>query len=224
MYDTPAHLAKQLVRHAPKRISRLLDPAVGKGALLHPLLRKFEGQNTHVVCVDTDADALHELRERFGDRKFRRDYVNKDFLNWGIEQGSESFDCVLMNPPFAASRLDCRILDSVRTNVYANQPASPIPMEAAFVCLAHRLLAPGGRLLSVLPCSIVMSESLQWLRQFLCDTGSIEYLYEYPARTFKHVDSKVYLLVYKKGTRRRSVRLVRSATDGTHRLSSTACE
>ena len=219
MYDTPAHLAKQLVRHAPKRIFRLLEPAVGKGALLNPLLRKFERQNTHVVCVDTDANALTELRQGFGDRKFQRDYINQDFLQWGIEQGSESFDCVLMNPPFAASRTDCRTLDFVCINSHVTQPAAPIPVEAAFLCLAHRLLAPGGRLLSVLPCSIVMSESLQWLRQFLCKTGSIEYVYEYPTRTFKDVDSKVFLLVFKKGTRRRSVRLVRSETDGIHRLS-----
>ena len=219
MYDTPTHLARQLVRHAPKRITRLLDPAVGKGALLHPLLRRFERQNTDVVCVDTDADALNDLRERFRDRNFQSNYVNQDFLTWGIEQQSKSFDCVLMNPPFAASRIDCRILDSWHTISQTNQPAAPIPVEAAFLCLAHRLLAPSGRLLSVLPCSIVTSESLLWLRTFLLNTGSIEFVYEYPPRTFRTVDSKIYLLVFKKGTRRRSIQLISPAADRTQRLS-----
>ena len=219
MYDTPPHLARRLVRHAPRRISRLLDPAVGKGALLHPLLRRLERQNTHVVCVDTNADALNDVREGFRYRKIQGSCVNEDFLTWGIEQEPMSFDCVLMNPPFAAALTHGHILDSELTNVYATQPAAHIPLEAAFLCLGHRLLAPGGRLLSVLPCSVVMSESLQWLRTFLLNTGSMEYVYEYPPRTFKSVDSKVYLLVYKKGTRRRSVRLIRRVADQTQRFS-----
>ena len=219
MYDTPAHLARQLVRHVPKRLSRLLDPAAGKGALLHPLLRRFERHHTQVVCVDTDSDALNELRDAFLDRKFHGDYVNEDFLTWGVEQMPLSFDCVLMNPPFAAARVDCRTVDLTQLNDEVGQPVAPMPLEAAFICVAHRLLAAGGRLLAVLPCSIIMSESLQWLRSFLFRTGSIEYVYEFPPRTFKTVDSKVYLLVFKKGPLRRRVQLIRPESSRTRRLS-----
>ena len=219
MYDTPAHLARQLMRHVPKRLSRLLDPAVGKGALLHPLLRRFESHHTQVVCVDTDTDALNELRAGFRDRKFHGDYVNEDFLTWGVEQQPLSFDCVLMNPPFAGARTDCRTVDLTQSNVDVGQPAAPIPVEAAFICVAHRLLAADGRLLAVLPCSVIMSESLQWLRSFLFRTGSIEYVYEFPPRTFKAVDSKVYLFVFKKGSRRRHVQLIRPKSDQAQRLS-----
>ena len=218
MYDTPTHLARRLVRHVPKRLSRLLDPAVGKGALIRPLLSRFERHNTKVVCVDTDSDALGELRDDLRDREFHGDYVNEDFLTWGIQQQPLSFDCVLMNPPFAGARNDCRTVDFTRSTVDLIQPTAPVPVEAAFICVAHRLLAPDGHLLAVLPCSVIMSESLQWLRSFLFRTGSIECVYEFPPRTFKTVDSKVYLFVFKKGSRRPHVPLIRPESERTKRL------
>lgn len=73
-----------------------------------------------------------------------------------------------------------------------------VPVEAAFLCLAHRLIAPGGRLLAVLPCSVIMADSLQWLRQFLLQNGSVNYVHEFPTRTFPSVDSRIYLMVYEK--------------------------
>lgn len=209
MYDTPAHLAKRLARHVPKRFCRLLDPSVGNGALLNPLLGYFKRHRPDVVCVDTNSKALNELRDSFRDCTFHSEYVNEDFLTWGIEQPSLSFDCVLMNPPFAGTRTACRTLNVKQSTADAGHPTGPVPVEAAFICVAHRLLAANGRLLAILPCSVIMSESLQWLRSFLLKTGSIEYVYEFPSRTFRTVDSKVYLLVFKKGPRRRLIRLIR---------------
>ena len=132
-----------------------------------------------------------------------------------------SFDCVLMNPPFAATRSDCRTVDLTPSILDMYKPSAPIPVEAAFICVAHHLLAVGGRLLAVLPCSVIMSQSLQWLRSFLLHTGSIEYVYEFPPRTFKTVESKVYLLVFKKGVRRHRVELIKPQFDRTDTLSLT---
>ena len=132
-----------------------------------------------------------------------------------------SFDCVLMNPPFAATRSDCRTVDLTQSIFDVYKPSAPIPVEAAFICVAHRLLAVGGRLLAVLPCSVIMSQSLQWLRSFLLHTGSIEYVYEFPPRTFKTVESKVYLLVFKKGVRRHRVELIKPQSNRTDTLSLT---
>ena len=218
MYDTPAHLARQLARHVPLRVSRLLEPAVGKGALLQPLLRRLERHQTQVVCVDTDVDALNQLSSSFRDCKFHGNYVNEDFLTWGVEQEPLSFDCVMMNPPFAGARADCRTVDLTRTTVDMGQPTVPVPVEAGFISVAHRLLSADGRLLAVLPCSVIMSESLQWLRSYLFRTGSIQYVYEFPPRTFRTVDSKVYLMVYKKGPRRRRVQLIRPQSARSQRM------
>ena len=217
MYDTPPHLANELVRHVPKRLVRVLEPAVGKGALLLPLLHRFKKQHTHLVCVDIDADSLNKVHAALQPRGIDADCVNEDFLNWATLQPTSSFDCILMNPPFAGSRRDCRRLQVAQPDGSDHRSNAPIPTEAAFIYLAHRLLAPGGRLLAILPCSVIMSESLGWLRSLLFRTGSIDYVYEYPAGTFRTVDSKVYLLVFRKG-RPRPTQLVKPVLQQSKRL------
>ena len=217
MYDTPAHLARRLVRHVPKRLARVLEPAVGKGALLLPLLHRFEKQQTRLVCVDIDTDSLTEVQTALQPRAIQADYVNEDFLDWAMEQPCSSFDCILMNPPFAGARRDCRTVQLPDLEDNHHRPTAPIPTEAAFTYVAHRLLAPGGRLLAILPCSVIMSESLGWLRSLLFRTGSIDYVYEFPAGTFRTVDSKVYLLVFRKG-RRQPTQLVKPNSQQPKRL------
>ena len=218
MYDTPAHLARQLIRHVPKRLARVLDPAVGRGALLLPLLNRFERQHTHLVCVDIDSDSLNEVHAALQPRQIQADYINDDFLAWAMEQPPSSFDCILMNPPFAGARPDCRSVQPPQLGDEQHRPTAPIPVEAAFTYVAHRLLAPGGRLLAILPCSVIMSESLDWLRTFLFRTGSVDYVYEFPAGTFRTVDSKVYLLVFKKGPRRQRTQLIKPHPQQSKRL------
>ena len=217
MYDTPAHLARQLARHVPKRPARVLEPAVGRGALLLPLLQRFENHDTRLVCVDTDADSLEHVRAALQPRGIHAAYVNEDFVEWATRQPSSSFDCILMNPPFAGSRRDCRRLQLRQLECDHHPPTAPIPAEAAFTYLAHRLLAPDGRLLAVLPCSVIMSESLAWLRSLLFRTGSVDYVYEFPPGTFRTVDSKVYLLVFRKG-RPRPTKLVKPDLQRSKRL------
>ena len=133
MYDTPSHLAHKLVRHVPKRLTRVLEPAVGKGALLRPLLRRFQNQNPRLVCIDIDADSLDEVHTVLQSRGIQAEYVNKDFLDWATLQPASSFDCILMNPPFAGSRRDCRRLQvpslkSVNIDLpRQSRPRRPLP-------------------------------------------------------------------------------------------------
>ena len=83
-----------------------------------------------------------------------------------------------------------------------------MPLEAAFMCRAIDLLKPDGRLLAVVPCSIVMSENLQWLRKEMFAQGSILFVHELPPRTFSSVESRMYLLVFVKGRRQRRISLL----------------
>lgn len=212
VYETPHHLAQKLVQHVPGEISRILDPAVGGGALLKPLLKRLEQEESELVCVDIEQCAIDRLQENLKGRRIRSKFINQDFLAWGIAQEPNSFDCVLMNPPFGASRSDCHSVSFMQSEFEHEKRLAPVPLEAAFVCVAHRLLATDGRLLTILPSSVIMSESLHWMRSFLLSKGSIEYVYEFPTRTFKSVDSKIYLLIYKKGAPSQNVSLIGSGS------------
>lgn len=198
-HETPEAVAHQLARYAPTRIEALLDPAVGGGALVRPLLQRLTDQGSRVVVVDCDHESLHRTAGSFrgvlgGKLRCHED----DFLEWAESRVNRTrFDCIVMNPPFAAGKADLRPI--TRVPGMPEHAGRYVPLEAAFVVQSVQLLQPGGRLLAVLPCSVVMSDSLLWIRQFLLRSGSVLYVHELPTRTFPNVESRVYLLVFEKG-------------------------
>lgn len=204
-YDTPRSVASALARHAPRRIRRLLDPAVGHGVLVEAVGTAVVAAGGRAVCVDVDSEALvackKHLRSLSG---VTAEYLNLDFLKWGA--GRERFDCIIMNPPFAAKKQYAVPLGlEGPPSRFGNHRL--VPIEAAFVLKAVDLLEPGGRLLAVLPSSVILGQLFAWLRRHLCDAGSIRYVHELPQFTFADVESRVYLFVFDKKGRSAQVTL-----------------
>lgn len=108
-----------------------------------------------------------------------------------------------MNPPFAAKKT-ALVKISLSSKLGG---ISYVPVESAFVWRAVQLLRCGGRLLAILPPSVISSFQGTRLRQWLLQEGSILYVHELPRRTFPEVESRVYLFVFEKGTSSRSLML-----------------
>jgi tRNA1(Val) A37 N6-methylase TrmN6 len=205
-YDTPRSVAAALARHAPQRIERLLDPAAGHGALVEAVSAKMVASGGRAVCIDVDSSILAECKSRLRSlRAVTAEYLNVDFLKWRAER--QRFDCVIMNPPFGAKKQHEVPLDlmGLPSDCRARKEA---PLEVAFVLKAIDLLERGGRLLAVLPSSVILGQSFVWLRRYLCDTGRIRCVHELPRFTFSEVESRIYLLVFDKEGRSTSVTLL----------------
>lgn len=219
-HDTPSEVAISLARHAPRRIRTLLDPSVGGGNLITPLLNRLKKQCTKVVCVDSDRETVEAISKHFrGVLPDGAKFIHSDFLEWSSLAETSTYDCIVMNPPFAAGKSDLRLFEFVTHRGGFTRSTRYMPLEAAFVCRALELLEPEGRLLAVLPCSIVMSESLQWLRDEILAQGAIQFVHELPPRTFPAVESRMYLMVFDKGLRRRRIALLNHDLHQPERLS-----
>jgi hypothetical protein len=70
------------------------------------------------------------------------------------------------------------------------------------------MLEDGGRLLAVLPSSIIMAMRLRWLRQRIFEFGAVRLVHELPPRSFPRVESRMYLFVFDKAKRQRKVQLM----------------
>lgn len=199
---TPAEVAEVLVKHAPKTIYALLEPSVGQGDLLKPFLNKLYRRSNKVVCIDTDQIVLDKLKENFGPVLGKSLHiVNDDFLKWSSNVSPDqagSFDCIVMNPPYSG-----RIKDMVKLNLAEEFPnmgkgVYSVPVEVAFVIRALRLLKANGKMLAVVPATLISSIKTNWLRKYMFEIGSIDYVHELPKFTFESVESRVYLFVFKK--------------------------
>jgi 16S rRNA G1207 methylase RsmC len=95
---------------------RVLEPSAGVGHLILAI----GPEHPHTVAVEIDPERCSFLRERFPAVKVYRD----DFLGWSA-YATQSFDAVVMNPPF--------------TN---NQ-------DLQHIRRAWNMLRPGGRLVTI---------------------------------------------------------------------------
>lgn len=208
-HDTPLDVAMALSRHAPRRVRAILDPSVGGGNLIAPLVNRLRKCRSSVYCVDSDFEAIKSVKESLG-RMLPQNtkFIHSDFLSWSICGSAPLFDCIVMNPPFAATKNALHRLERPTINNSSKLTVRYIPLEAAFLCKAIDLLEPNGRLLAVVPCSVIMSDSLQWFRDELLALGSIHFIHELAPRSFPGVESRLYLLVFDKGVKRNHVTLL----------------
>jgi phospholipid N-methyltransferase len=126
-FPTPPPLARQLVRMAGvRRGHRALEPSAGTGNLVAELL----AVGAIVTAIERDPARRQALRDRlFAANVLALD----DFMIYRPRHGEPEFDRIVMNPPFRRCG-EGDHLDHAR--------------------LAFDLLAPGGRLVCVLPASV----------------------------------------------------------------------
>lgn len=200
IFETPPELAQYAAEYAPRQMSSLLDPAVGKGRLLVPFIERAGLRK--IVAVDKKAcdSSIKKVISHGNNVRFIQD----DFLK--IWSGLGKFDCVVMNPPFAA-----RQSEWVRIPIGRSGAIFSMPVEVAFVFRAIELLNPLGRLLAILPASFVSSRRLDWARSSLFAFGSLITVHELPRGTFKNTEVAVYVLVFERGTKREDLTLSNSS-------------
>jgi N-6 DNA Methylase len=192
-HETPLQIAALLARYAPRRTRSVLDPAAGLGVLARPF---FARQTcTRVELLDVDRRVVGKLKnERLSGKSLTVSQAN--FLRWAEPGGRgcrKRFDCIVMNPPFAG-----RIEEFVCIRLHSKRLKN-VSIETAFVYLAIHLLRLGGRLLAILPPSIVSGESNRWLRKYLITCGRIRLVHELPPLTFPNVEGPIYLFVFERG-------------------------
>ena len=163
---TPPEIARALARHAPKSVTRVLDPAVGDGSLLLPLLDRVCHSRCEVTAVDIDPAAILSASVRLSHPVAVRELVCSDFLEWARRNPcGNQFDCVVANPPFAGRRSDWVGVTLSRPWVENETDPALCPVEVAFIIACVHALQPGGRLLAIVPSSIVASSRCAWLRR-----------------------------------------------------------
>ena len=205
-HNTPAEVASLLATYVPDDFRSLIEPSAGDGALLLPLLDRLRKAD-RVTCVDCDTDAILTLKRSFeSELGASAEFVCDDFLTWCQTQPPASYDCALLNPPFAGRSSDLVRLTAPEV-IGAGHTVRVAPQETAFVLEAARLLRPGGRLLAILPASSVAGARWSWGRKRLMEIGNLIYVHELPPWTFDRVEARVYLLAFEKGSKQGNLQI-----------------
>lgn len=211
-YETPIGLADLLAKHSPDNINHLLEPSVGTGALLSPFLN--EQKKIHkLTAVDVDKEMLTHAESLLMQHGYKNyNLVNENFIDWALVNSRKpnKFDCILMNPPFCS-----------RVENYIDVPgvSNKLPYEIAFLLLSISLLSDKGRLLALVPGSVVSAFKNSWFRKVLIESGAVKLVHELPKYSFPGVESKIYLIVYEHKGRSKNIRLLNKSIINSDELS-----
>lgn len=120
-FPTPRGVAEKMLALAkPTSKDRILEPSAGTGELALEIRRV--APKAKLTLVEAASALADVLALRFIDH-----VVCTDFLSWSLgAEARHGFDCIVMNPPFERGQ------------------------DIEHVRAAYRLLAPGGRLVSVM--------------------------------------------------------------------------
>ncbi len=199
---TPREIADVLAKSAPDNIQTLLEPSVGNGNLLTPFLMREDIEQ--IVAIDKDPIAIEDLC-KVHEGRGNITIVNDDFLEWSLPTKENIlFDCVVMNPPFMAKNKSLIKTDLKQEMISAKKHEKHLPMEVVFVIRTIRLLKDRGKLLAIVPASVINASKMSWLREYLLSQGHIERVYELPRYTFERIEAKTFLLVFVKGQKAKS--------------------
>lgn len=205
---TPLWIVERILeRLNPRPEDRVLDPAVGRGAFLIPLLerttRGMDGPsalawlNTNTASYDVDARALDDLRSilqawfvRTHNLVVARDSITAIHQADTLQAHIGRFTMVIGNPPyirFQALHPDARAALQAR---YASCAQGNVDLYYAFI---ERALEAADRVGFVVPNSFLITQSGTNLRRLL--DGRVESIVDFGAeRVFPNIGTYVCLL------------------------------
>lgn len=191
-FPTPDSIVQTIIKNEVKGgYSRVLEPAVGEGALLRALKKPYD----RLVAFDINEASLEKVAREVD--KDKSDLFCEDFLNVDL---AERFDLILSNPPF-----------NNKLKNHLEYEGKRVPIEALFVVKCLGFLESGGKAIFILPSSLVNGDKSKWLRELLVDNYKVLSIYKLPKYSFKKVEGSFYVIcVEKTFSRNYDVRLYKS--------------
>lgn len=180
-HPTPNNVVTGIIKkHLPRKAIHVLEPSVGDGALINGICLK----KNSLLAVDLDPSKVSYIKNFFSGHKLN--VICANFLELNFSE--EKFDLVICNPPFDGK------------NCITYQGAT-LPLEAAFLLKSISLCKDNGRLIFVLPCSVVQGSRLSKFREMLCQQVQLKYSYKLSKFAFTDVEGEFSVLIFDKNVK-----------------------
>lgn len=183
-FFTPRNIAKSMVGMLPlKEGAVIFDPTCGAGTFLCEAAHKWENSTCTLLANDID-DYLVTLTEIM--LKIRKNNKHKlDFFNENIYASDISLkkyhnkvDYILANPPFSLKIENFNPNSQLFRSGYRNS-------DALFIDLAKDMLKEGGKLVCLLPHSIISNKEFFNLRKIVEESWYINAVIVLPEGMFQ---------------------------------------
>lgn len=174
-FPTPDAVVDTIIKNeACGHHNRVLEPAVGDGALLKAIGNRYK----ELLAYDINQENL--IRVSGFVNPERSSLLCQDFLS---AENIGFFDLILSNPPF-----------NNKLKYYICYENKKVPIEVAFVLKSLKHLLSGGKAIFILPSSIINGDKSKWLREYIISKYRVVSVYKLPKYSFKNVESGFYVI------------------------------
>jgi adenine-specific DNA-methyltransferase len=185
-YFTPEVVASYMVGMfdwADIKITRVLDPGAGEGALAFQMLNYLKTTNEEppVYMVEIDPVVYQELKTR--SKKFESSLplrlIHGDFIyeSFKLMQQDIRFSHIVINPPYYKMQRG-----STYSEYLLKRGVNATNIYAAFVWLAAMLLEENGQLVAIIPRSFCNGPYFLKFREYIANNLSIDAIHIFDSR------------------------------------------
>jgi predicted RNA methylase len=208
-YYTPDWVADEVAELAAPTGSGLgrvvADPAAGDGALLTAVTKHWP--DAQCLASDIDPLVVARLRRRRPDWWVSQCNLLNPISRSRSRLAATDVDTVVLNPPFSSR-------GASRVEIEAFGSAIRCSPAAAFALLSLERVKLGGRLVALLPASLMTSDKDAAARDLLFSEGTCGSVRDLGSRSFSGVVTRVLLKAAPSSTRSRSPRIAASLQRG----------
>lgn len=174
-FPTPDSVVQTIIRNEALGVhARVLEPAVGDGALLKAIGNNYN----ELVAFDINQENLTKTSGIVDSA--RSTLICDDFLDSKL---TGYFDLVLSNPPF-----------NNKLAHHVEHEGRKVPIEAAFVLKSLKCLSAKGKAIFILPSSVINGDKTRWLRAHIVANYKITSIYKLPKFSFTKVEGNFYVI------------------------------
>ena len=182
-FFTPRPIAKAMASLFPIRPGAIImDPACGSATFLQEISKKWGNLPCTLIANDVETSLVHLshiVLELSTPKNHEKIFNNSNIFepNQSFEKWYDKIDYVIANPPFSLPIKSIKIPTKLYSMGYKNS-------DAVFLDVCYNLLKPGGRLVTLLPHSIISNKEYKKLRETVEKSWSLLGVIELPEHTF----------------------------------------
>lgn len=175
------------------KTSKIIDTGYGTGAFLDGLLKKeFK-----------DIEGIEFSTEFYNSSLKKEKYKNINLFHGDYLSFKKEYDAVIGNPPYIkSSKLD-KGMKSVLKELTNNNSSD---IYYGFIINSILNLKNGGELIYILPSTFFTNKYASYLRDFMMDNGSFEYIVDFgELPIFDTANVEAIIFKYIKGSKRKNI-------------------
>jgi adenine-specific DNA-methyltransferase len=144
----------------------ILEPSFGSGQFIDSAIKLLgKKKSANIIGVELLKELYDEVKKKYSSNKNIK-LLNQDFLTWKTE---DKFDLIVGNPPYFE-----KSLNNEEKKTFKEIILGRVNIYSLFIYKCIQLLEPDGRLIFVIPTSLLSSKYFEKLRFYINKTCNIE--------------------------------------------------